>query len=252
MIRVTFIDHSGFLVELPSVTLLFDWQDGTLPALREDVPLAVFASHHHPDHFNPQIFALDDGKRNVRFLLGKDIKLSHHNRAKWKLSRGTEAKLRLMAGGDTEEPFPGVTVESFPSTDEGVAFLVTADGLTVYHAGDLNWWHWEGEDKAWNRNMEVDFKKYVEPLRGRRLDFAMLPLDPRLEEAGFWGPKYYLETADVGWFFPMHQWEDFDFTADFLGRFTKYASQTVYVDRNGQSWEFSDRGDLVERQADGA
>jgi len=46
----------------------------------------------------------------------------------------------------------------------------------------------------------------------------------------------------------MHQWEDFDFTADFLGRFTKYASRTVYVDRNGQSWEFSDRGVLMERQ----
>ena len=83
---------------------------------------------------------------------------------------------------------PGVTVEALPSTDEGVAFLVTAEGRTVFHAGDLNWWHWEGEDPVWNRNMEADFRRYAEPLRGRKIDLAMLPLDPRLGEDGFRGP----------------------------------------------------------------
>ena len=29
--RVTYLAHSGFLVELPSVTLLFDWWKGELP-----------------------------------------------------------------------------------------------------------------------------------------------------------------------------------------------------------------------------
>ena len=67
--RATFLDHSGFLVELPGVTLLFDWWKGELPALRPGVPLLVFASHRHEDHFKLEIFRLDAHA----FLLGKDI-----------------------------------------------------------------------------------------------------------------------------------------------------------------------------------
>ena len=57
--------------------------------------------------------------------------------------------------------------------------LVAADEKTIYHAGDLNWWHWEGEEPAWNRDMEVRFQRYLEPLRRRHIDLAMVPLDPR-------------------------------------------------------------------------
>ena len=53
MMHVTFLDHSGFLVELPGLTLLFDWWQGDLPPLPSD-PLLVFASHRHPDHFDPR------------------------------------------------------------------------------------------------------------------------------------------------------------------------------------------------------
>ena len=228
--RATFLDHSGFLVELPGVTLLFDWWKGELPALRPGVPLLVFASHRHEDHFKPEIFQLDAHA----FLLGKDIKLSPRHREKWGLSDETMAKCLSLGGNETASPLPGVTVETLPSTDEGVAFLVTADGQTVFHAGDLNWWHWEGEDKAWNRNMEVDFKRYTEPLRGRRLDLAMLPLDPRLGEPGFWGPRYFLELADILRFLPMHQWGDFGFTEKFLAEYPAFAPSTLPVTETGQ------------------
>ena len=143
MMRVSFLDHSGFLAELPSAALLFDWWKGELPPL-PDKPLLVFASHRHPDHFDPKIFALDDGRRGIRFLLGKGIRLTDRNRARWSLTDGTAEKCLILSGGERAEPLPGVTVETLRSTDEGVAFLVTADGQTVFHAGDLNWWHWEG------------------------------------------------------------------------------------------------------------
>ena len=156
--QVTFLDHSGFLVELDSAALLFDWWKGELPAIKPGVPLYVFASHVHPDHFDPRIFTLDDGSREVRFILGHDIKLSSRNFSRWGVSPETAEKCRNLRGGETLE-LSGVSVEALPSTDEGEAFLVTADGRTVFHAGDLNWWHWEGEDKGWNRNMEVNFKK---------------------------------------------------------------------------------------------
>lgn len=56
--RISFLGHSGFLLELPSATLLFDWSEGELPTLRPGRPLLVFASHHHEDHFRPAIFQL--------------------------------------------------------------------------------------------------------------------------------------------------------------------------------------------------
>ena len=236
MTRVTFLDHSGFLLELPNVTLLFDWWKGELPALRPGVPLLVFSSHRHEDHFKPEIFALDADA----FLLGSDLRLTPRNLEKWGVSEEKAARCARLGKHDTVSPLPGVTVETFPSTDEGVAFLVTADGQAVFHAGDLNWWHWEGEDVGWNRNMEVNFKRYTEPLRGRRIDIAMLPLDPRLGEDGFRGPKYFLELADVRRFLPMHQWGDFGFTKQFLSCYTMFKRQTVCVNRTGQIFTFEE------------
>ena len=234
--RAAFLAHSGFLVELPSVTLLFDWWNGELPVLRPGVPLLVFASHRHEDHFKPDIFRLDASA----FLLGSDIRLTPRNLEKWGVSEEKAARCTRLGKHDTVTPLPGVTVETFPSTDEGVAFLVTADGQAVFHAGDLNWWHWEGEDVGWNRNMEVNFKRYAEPLRGRRIDLAMLPLDPRLGDDGFRGPAYFLELADIRRFLPMHQWGEFGFTDNFLTRYPGFADRTVPVCREGQIFDFKE------------
>ena len=246
MMQVTFLDHSGFLVETDVVTLLFDWWKGELPAMKPGVPLYVFASHRHEDHFNPQIFALDtwkeevldDGDRDVYFLLGKGVSLDLRRRRLWGISPETAGKIRVYQGGQVLS-LPQAEIETLTSTDEGVAFLVTLpDGRTVFHAGDLNWWHWEGEDKGWNRNMEANFKRYTQPLQGRRIDLAMLPLDPRLGEAGFWGPAYFLEKADIRRFLPMHQWGDFDFTRKFLEKHPAFTDLAAPVERTGQTFVF--------------
>ena len=233
MMHVTFLDHSGFLVELPGLTLLFDWWKGDLPPLPSG-PLLVFASHRHPDHFDPRIFALDDGQRDVRFLLGKGIHLTDRNRKKWGLSEKAAADCRVLSGGESASPLPGVTVEALPSTDEGVAWMVTVNGQSIFHAGDLNWWHWAEEDLAWNRNMEANFKRYAEPLRGRRVDLAMLPLDSRLKTGGYLGPNYFLNLMEVRRFLPMHQWEDFAFTDEFLSAYPQFAPITVKIHRDGE------------------
>lgn len=57
--RVTFLAHDGFFIELDQVCLLFDWWKGVLPPL-PDKPLLVFVSHRHEDHFNPAVFTLAD------------------------------------------------------------------------------------------------------------------------------------------------------------------------------------------------
>jgi L-ascorbate metabolism protein UlaG (beta-lactamase superfamily) len=236
--RVTYLDHSGFLAETEDRCLLFDWWKGELPPL-PDKPLLVFASHRHPDHFTPRIFPLDDGRRDVTFLLSKDIRPTPRNREQWKLSDETAARCRFLAKRETLE-VSGVTVETLPSTDEGAAFLVSRGGRTIYHAGDLNWWHWAEEAPDWNRNMEVSFKRSMELLRGRAIDLAFAPLDPRLGDACDWGFRYFLDTAAVRRVLPMHQWKDYDLTRRFLEANPQYADRVVAVERPGQSWDFPD------------
>ena len=235
--RVTFLAHDGFLVELDRVCLLFDWWKETLPPL-PDKPLLVLVSHRHEDHFNPAIFTLTERKPDIRFLLGSDFRLTPRNLEKWQLPPETAVKCRRCGKHDAFEPPPDVRLETFPSTDEGVAWMVTAEGRSIFHAGDLNWWHWAEEDAAWNRNMEVNFKRYTEPLRGRRADLAMLPLDPRMKKDGYLGPRYFLELMDIRRFLPMHQWEDFDFTDDFLAAYPQFAPMTAKIHHNLEAFTF--------------
>lgn len=71
-------------------------------------------------------------------------------------------------------------MKAYQSTDLGVAFLVEAYGLRIFHAGDLNLWHWRQESTI--REIEAaekDFYDALEPLKNERIDVAMFPVDPR-------------------------------------------------------------------------
>ena len=234
--QVQFLAHSGFYIELEHTALLFDWWKGELPPLPQK-PLVVFASHHHPDHFDPKIFTLAKAVPQVQFVLGSDISLTPAHRRRWGVTEEIAKHCLRMGGFRKEEPLPGVVVETLPSTDEGVAFLVTAEGRTIYHGGDLNWWHWEGEPDPWTPEMEHNFKHYIEPLRGRRIDLAMVPLDPRLEAAEDWGLAYLMELADVDQVLPMHQWEDYTPTARFMQKYPQWAQHILPIRMNGQKFD---------------
>ena len=49
--KITYIHHSSFLVELESVYLLFDYTEGVIPGLKREKPLLVLESHRHGDHY---------------------------------------------------------------------------------------------------------------------------------------------------------------------------------------------------------
>ena len=202
--QITYISHSGFLAELEHNVLLFDYYQGHIPAIPEDKKLYVFVSHHHSDHFTPDIFKLADIHPDVQFVLSNDIFPSNvpehlHERTVHLRPRAT-----WSSGADS-----GITVSTLKSTDEGIAFLIHCEGKTIYHAGDLNFWRWEGEPDYWNQQMEENFKKFIEPLRGMKIDVAFVPLDPRQEKDYLLGMDYYLELTDTKKIYPMHCWDDY-------------------------------------------
>ena len=217
--KITYIHHSSFSVEFNHVTMLFDYYEGPLPDFDRSRPLVVFASHFHGDHFAPVIFDLAEGREDIQYVLSKDInkkKVPEHLLDKVMFVKAGE-KYRLYPGknekteeGGNAEP-DGVTmdIETFKSTDEGVAFWISCEGKEIYHAGDLNNWWWEGEDKAWNHNMAANYAKEMDKMAGRTADAAFIPLDPRLEQWFYLGMKEFMEKADAKAVIPMHFWKDY-------------------------------------------
>ena len=202
--KITFLYHSSFLVELETCSLLFDWHGGRVPDIDRSKPLYVFASHHHGDHYAPEIFSLL-GMEGTWYVLGSCIRLSARRREALKIQ--DDHVFRLGAG--RRLTLGPLTIETIHSTDAGVAFLVQAEGKTIFHAGDLQWWQWAEESAEWNREMERDFKRTIEPLRGRHVDVAFLVLDPRQEDDYWKGFDAFFRTMDIDVAFPMHSWEEF-------------------------------------------
>lgn len=213
--KVTYIGHSGFLVELERAVLLFDYYQGEIPQLPEGKKLYVFSSHRHGDHFNPEVFALARQYEDVQYVFSRDIwrsRVPEELQAQVvQMKANTEWTAGSEADGQPEHQTAdiGLTVRTLRSTDEGVAFLVQTEGKMLYHAGDLNDWRWDGEPEDWNRRMGENFKKFLEPIRGWKIDAAFVPLDPRQEENYALGLDYFLGLVDVEKVYPMHCWEDY-------------------------------------------
>ena len=56
--NITYIHHSGFLVETDRFYYLFDYEKGALPEMDAAKPVLVLSSHGHGDHYNPEVFSL--------------------------------------------------------------------------------------------------------------------------------------------------------------------------------------------------
>ena len=181
--KVTYIHHSAVSVETEHSILLFDYFKGELPDFDPGKPLFVFASHFHEDHYSPVIFERFREREGVAYILSNDIKGR-------RIPKEALPLIHFVKPGQTLE-LGELKIQTYKSTDEGCAFWVSLEGLELYHAGDLNNWWWEGEDKAWNHNMAANYRREVEKIAADHpegADAAFIPLDPRQEQ----------------WFYPFH------------------------------------------------
>lgn len=228
MMKVTYLEHSGFLVELEDSCLLFDYYRGELPGPDAHKKLLVFVSHAHYDHYNRKIFDMFGGRTDVRFIISSDI-----------YPAGLPDRDDIISVGPGEEfPVLDASVRTLRSNDEGVAFLVRCEGKTIYHAGDLNWWHWEGEPEAFNVMMRRSYQAQINKLQNEKIDAAFVPVDPRLGEQYFWGLDCFMKRVWSRWVFPMHFWGNYEiFDRLALEKSTEeYRDRIVKIERTGQTF----------------
>ena len=224
--KITYIHHSCFLAETESACLLFDYFEGELPAIPENKPLYILASHNHHDHFSEAVFSLNHPE--ITYLLSWDIPAE-------RVPEGKEVHFLQPQETWTDGC---LSLETYRSTDEGVAFWCRVDGKQLYHAGDLNHWYWEGEDEDWNRDMTDSYRAEIAKMAGRKADAAFLPVDPRLEQWFYLGADDFMQQADADVIFPMHFWGDFSVCRRLKEHSCSenYRDRIVTIEEKGQSF----------------
>lgn len=230
-LKVTYIQHSGFLVETENCYLLFDYWMGEIPAMDYKKKLYVFSSHAHHDHFTKDIFKLENQCESVKYILSFDIEESGRE---WKKAEDVRFLKPHMI-----ENVDDIVIETFTSTDEGVAFLVNVDGFVIYHAGDLHWWHWPGDPEEDNERRKRDYQKEIDLLAGKKIDCSFVVLDPRQEDAGGYGMDYFLKSVQSRYIFPMHCWEKYSIIEEYKAvNDIKYLTgKIVNITAPGQTFE---------------
>lgn len=237
MFKIKYLFHSGFLVETEDRIIVFDYFEdnckkksafdcGRLKSedFSNDKKVVFFVSHAHYDHFDKEIFKLHN---NAKYVISNDLRIAKNE------------SIMLCAPYEKFE-IDGLKVETFGSTDEGLSFLVEIEGKKIFHAGDLNWWHWEGETEDEKENAKNSFFREVERIIGTKIDIAFFPVDPRLEDAYFYGGKYFIEKVSPKVFIPMHFQDCYYITQKFKNyveeesKFTK----VLTIEKRGQVLEF--------------
>lgn len=238
MTKVTYMDHSGFIITTDKAILVFDYFRDPSHALHKalshnsDLPVVFFATHRHLDHFNPGIFEIaQDHKRT--YILSNDIPA---------MKIPSTLNVQGMSEGDVVENIPGCqSVKAYGSTDVGVSYLVTLDnGTTVFHAGDLNLWHWKDDfTSKQQQKAEKLFDKVVNRIKSEndQIDIVMFPVDPRQGTDFAKGAHLFLKNIKVKDFLPMHFWGDYHEACDFPSYSVDDSTRYICLHVPGESVE---------------
>lgn len=158
--HIWYLDHSGWAVRTKNHLLIFDYvefrQDPVNPFLAKgyinpeeikNLNVVVFVSHKHPDHYDSKIFGWSKSIKNIQYVTG--FKPKNISTIKY-----------AYVGPREEKVINGVEVNTIKSTDSGVAFLVKADGIKIYHSGD----HANKKEVVHGEyHKEIDYLANIEP-----------------------------------------------------------------------------------------
>ncbi len=215
-LKTTYHYHSGFSVQVGSILLIFDYWEGENRSLSQVGRMTssfmgafehvyVFISHAHPDHLDPIVYEWEKEGVDITYIISSDM------------PDGIEG-IRI-APLEAIELSNDMMVKAYQSTDLGVAFMVKVFDICIFHAGDLNFWHWRQESSLSEiRAAEDAFYQAVESIEDITIDVAMFPLDPRQGLMYDAGANHFIMTKKPRVFIPMHWQEREEVSIEFSRR----------------------------------
>ncbi|HLV09877.1 MAG TPA: MBL fold metallo-hydrolase [Halanaerobiales bacterium] len=235
MLLIYHLYHSGVALEIDDVLLVFDYYNDSSEEIKPGLAsgvirgehlkkydnVYVFVSHSHKDHYNPVIFQWQEYNPFTYYILSNDIKTDH------------EKKVTYVKNGDYLV-LNDLKITTYGTTDLGVSFLVKYNGLSIFHAGDLNWWHWNSFSREQLLEEERGFKGEVIKLKDEIIDIAFVPVDPRLEENYYLAGEYFIEQIKPSLFVPIHFADNYGITEEFAERIKSQDTEIAVIRERGQ------------------
>ncbi len=252
----TYLGHSSFLIEFESANFLFDYTESKLPQIRKDKPLYIFISHTHNDHFNDAVLSAAKIYPLTEIFFGYNHDDAHIDEYIDELPENAQDSISCFDGEQILKSNNGqLIVRSLRSTDEGVAFLLKYEGKTIFHAGDLflparlSQYFSKSMSQmfgglpinippiteAQKKEFKQAFIDYTEPLRGCKIDYGMLPLDPRFPDITPDTLKHYMDLAEFKSWSPMHLWGNYEYVDQFFAENSRYVHNAAATTHNDKA-----------------
>ena len=238
--KITYLYHSGFALEFEKISVVIDYYGAGFgpelpPALSHILDdrsrkLYVLSSHDHKDHFDSRILSFEAIREDVVYVFSSDIATNM-------TTLGVRPKtISYICDGESYSD-GNISIHAFGSTDEGISFIIQADGKNIFHAGDLNNWHWNeecppDESALYETNFLAELEKLA--LRFPSLDVALFPVDPRLGKDFCRGAEQLVTRIKTACFIPMHFGDKYEAANSFKPIAEKHDVRFFELSHKGQ------------------
>ena len=208
--KLTYLYNSGFVFEGEHFMMILDYykdaEEGFVFQKITSYPgrIYVLSTHWHPDHFNPEVLQWRKTRSDIRYIFSRDILKKRW----WTNFRDVAFLLKGQVWEDDN-----VRVQAFGSTDVGSSFLVEVEGKKIFHAGDLNFWHWS--EVSTPKEIQLSERHFLQEVallaeKTTQLDLAMFPVDPRQGKDYMLGAQMFVDRIHADVFVPMHFGTDYE------------------------------------------
>lgn len=241
--KLYYIYHSGFAIVGQTAIVIIDFWEDSIDALhgiihnellnQKEKKIYVLSTHFHPDHFNPETLTWRQAHPDIVYILSKDI-LRH--------KKATDKDGLFLKKGDIFDDGT-LKVKAYGSTDSGDSFHIQLEGMSFFHAGDLNNWHWIDESTPQEaKKAEGDYLAELEDIKKdiTDVDVTMFPVDRRMGTEYSKGARQFSEMIKSSIFVPMHFGNDYEGGNAFQQTAETQGASFLAINHRGQHWDLTE------------
>lgn len=219
-IHIEYIYGSGFAIRFEDRLFIFDYTKGDLPDI--DRPTSFLVTSKDKDHYNPDI--LDIEGDNINYILAESI-LSY-DKTDNIIDLGGNEDIRDMQNLYSKRAsymkapsfmdFSSYTVTTFPDGGEGLAYLISHEGINIFHAGSYNLRILAKDSDEEVKEKKRDFENILDLIASQNIDIAIFPLEPKLKENYDLGFKSFADKLQPSIILPMAFKDDISYNLKFM------------------------------------